>query len=135
MIDPKIGLYVTQVVMLGLSIPLTIHLWRQWRRYRKTYMLAATSLFDRLAFGILLAASSEMYFHAKAGTFGHWQYIISALLAFVMYLYVYDRTRVYRAAISLWFGGRPWGESLKVAREVEAKVNASLRSEEERLRR
>lgn len=134
MIDPNIGIYVTQVLMFVLSVPLTVHLWRRWRRYRKSYMLATTSLFDRLAFAILLVASSEMYFQAKAGKFGPWQYITSAALAFVVYLYVYDRTRVYRGAISLWLGGRPWGESLEVAREVEAEVNASIRSEEEQPR-
>ena len=131
MIDPKIGIEVMHVVMLALSVPLTIHLWRQWRRYRKSYMLAATSLFDRLALGILLATSSDMYFHAKAGEFGPWQFMTSAVLAYVVFLYVYERTRTYRVAVSLWLGGCPWSESLEVARGVEAEVNASLRSEKE----
>lgn len=131
MIDPKIGSDVMQVVMLALSIPLTIHMWRQWRRYRKLSMLGATSLFDRLAFGMLLAISSDLYFHAKAGKFDHWQYMISALLAYVVFVYVYDQTRTYRTAISLWFSGCSWGESLDVAREITAEVDARRRSEKE----
>lgn len=131
MIDPKIGIEVMHGVMYALSVPLTIHMWRQWRRYRKFSMLAATSLFDRLAFGMLLVMSSDMYFHAKAGEFGQWQYMISALLAYVVFIYVYDRTRTYRTAIGLWLGGCPWDESLEVAREIAAEVKARLRSEKE----
>lgn len=120
-----LGIEVLHLVMLALCIPLGIAAWRQWRRYRRVYMLSASRLFDRVSMALMLVMSADLYLHslAQGGALNWSQGAIAVTLAVLMTMCIMERTSVLRLAIRLRLNGASWAESWQLARQIEAEVD------------
>lgn len=123
-----ISIEVLHLVMLALSIPLAVHAWRQWRRYRRLYMLSASRLFDRVSIAIMLVMSADLLLHSKAqaGSLDPSQWMIAVTLAVLLVMRILDRTSVLRLAIRFRLNGASWPDAWQLAREIVAAVDDDL---------
>lgn len=120
---PEVIQAIIYLYLLGMIVVIAGIVVYRWRRgYHRLNLLPDGAV---LAYIAPYAGVLALHRH-DGGEFNSWHWLGSAAVAFTALMLLMGQTRALRMAVRFWVRGRPWNESITLAREIVKEANESI---------